>query len=124
MRIIWLFGAAVGVVTLFGTGLLLVPAWLLGIYGLTMTTDGEIVARLLGAQLLGYAVLEWFCLRGGRELRVVTLRAAFVAELGGFVVSGLAALQGRGNALLLSVVALFLVFAVWRGYYLITYRGA
>ena len=124
MRITWLFGAAVGVVTLFGAGLLVVPAWLLGIYGLTMTTDGEIVARLLGAQLLGYAVLEWYCLRGGRELRVATLRAAFVAELGGAVVSGLAALQGRGNTMLLSVVALFLVFAIWRGYYLITYRGA
>jgi len=124
MRITWLFGAAAAVVTLFGVGLLAVPAWLLGIYGLAMTTDGEIVARLLGAQLLGYAVLEWLCLRGGRELRVVTLRAAFVAELGGFVVSGLAALQGRGNTMLLSVVALFLVFAVWRGYYLITYRGA
>ena len=124
MRITWLFGAAVVVVTLFGTGLLVAPAWLLGIYGLTMTTDGEIVARLLGAQLLGYAVLEWLCLRGGRELRVATLRAAFVAELGGVVVSGLAVLQGRGNTMLLSVVALFLVFAIWRGYYLITYRGA
>ena len=56
--------------------------------------------------------------------RVVTLRAALVAELGGVVVSGLAVLQGRGNTMLLSIVALFLVFAIWRGYYLITYRGA
>jgi len=123
MRITWLFGAAVAVVTVFGLGLLAAPAWLLGIYGITTTTDGEVVARLLGTQLLGYAVLEWAGLRGGRELRLVALRAALVAELGGFVVGGLAVLQGRGNTMLLSVVALFLVFAIWRGYYLITYRG-
>lgn len=122
MRITWLFGAAVITLVFFGGALLAVPTWLLGMYGLQMTSDGELVARILGAQALGFAVLEWYGLRGGRELRVAAVRSAFVAEISSLAILAIAALQGRGNTLFLSIVAIFLVFSVWRGYYLITYR--
>lgn len=124
MRITWLFVASVITLAFFGGGLLAVPAWLLGMYGLQMTPDGEVVARVLGAQLLGFGVLEWFALRGGRELRVAAVRAALVGEISSLAITAVAAFQGRGNTLFLSVVAIFLVFSVWRGYYLITYRPA
>ena len=124
MRITWLFGASVITLAFFGGGLLAVPAWLLGMYGLQMTQDGELVARVLGAQALGVGVLEWYALRGGRELRVAAVRGAFVAEVASLAITTIAAIQGRGNTLFLSVVAIFLVFSVWRGYYLITYGRA
>ena len=82
MRITWLFGAAVITLVFFGGALLAVPTWLLGMYGLQMTPDGELVARILGAQALGFAVLEWYGLRGGREVRIAALRSAFVAAQG------------------------------------------
>ena len=124
MRITWLFGAAVITLAFFGGALLAVPAWLLGMYGLQMTPDGELVARILGAQTLAFGLLEWYALRGGRELRVAVVRSAFVAEVSSLTISVIAAVQGRGNTLFLSVVAIFLVFSVWRGYYVITYRPA
>ena len=124
MRITWLFGASVISLAFFGSALLAVPAWLLGMYGLQMTPDGEVVARVLGAQLLAFGVLEWFALRGGRELRVAAVRAAFFGEVSSLAITTIAALEGRGNTLFLSVVAIFLVFSFWRGYYLITYGDA
>ena len=124
MRITWLFGASVITLAFFGGALLAVPVWLLGMYGLQMTPDGEVVARVLGAQLLAFGVLEWSAIRGGRELRVTAVRAAFVGEVSSLAITAIAALQGRGNTLFLTVVALFLVFSVWRGYYLITYGPA
>jgi len=124
MRITWLFGAAVIALAFFGGALLAVPTWLLGMYGLQMTPDGEVIARVLGTQLLAFAVLEWYALRGGRELRVAAVRSAFVAEVSSLAITAAAALQGRGNTLFLSVVAIFLVFSIWRGYYLVTYGSA
>ena len=121
MRITWLFGAAAIALAFFGIGLLAVPASLLAAYGLTVTPDGEVVARALGAQLAGYVLVEWFAIRGGREVRVANVRSVFVAEVLSLAVTAIAALQGRGNTLFLGVVAIFLVFSLWRGYYLITY---
>lgn len=106
----------------FGLGLLVLPGTLLGIYGMSLDPDGTVVARLLGGQLLGYVPLEWFALRGDRAIRRVNLRSVFVAEVTGLAVTALAAVQGRGNTLFLGVVAIFLVFALWRGYYLLAYR--
>lgn len=96
---------------------------MLAIYGMTLTPDGEVVARLLGGQLLGYVGLELYALRGSAQTRVVNLRSIFVAELTGLAATAIAAFQGRGNALFWSVVAIFLIFTVWRGYYLLTHRG-
>lgn len=124
MRITWLFGAAAIASALFGIGLLVAPGWLLTFYGLAATPDGEVIGRLLGAQLLGYVPFEWSAMRGGREVRLVNLRSVFVAEAVSLVVVTIAVAQGRGNAMFLSVVATFLIFTIWRGYYLITYREA
>ena len=122
MRITWLFGTAAVASAFFGIGLLAVPGPLLTVYGLTTTPEGEVVARVLGAQLVGYVLVEWFAIRGGREVRVANVRSVFVAEVLSLAVTAMAALQGRGNTLFLGVVAIFLVFSLWRGYYLISYE--
>ena len=124
MRINWLFMAAAIAVGLFGVELLVAPGWLLSFNGMAATPDGEVVARLLGAQLLGYVPLEWLAVRGSREVRLVNLRSVFVAELVSLLVVVVAAAQGRGNAMFFGLVAVFLVFTLWRGYYLVTYRPA
>lgn len=121
MRITWLFGTSAVALAFFGISLLAAPASLLAVYGLTVTPDGEVVARVLGAQLVGYVLVEWFAIRGGRDVRVANVRSVFVAEVLSLAVTAIAALQGRGNTLFLAVVAIFLVFSLWRGYYLITY---
>ena len=122
MRIEWLFGSAAVVLVLFGLALLIAPGQILGVYGLAVTPDGEVVARLLGGQLLGYVPLELYALLGGPQVRAVNLRSIVVAEVTGLGATLLAALQGRGNTLFWGVVAIFLVFSIWRGFYALTYR--
>lgn len=118
MRITWLFGASAAATALFGAGLLLMPEALLALYGLSVNADAAPVARVLGAQLLGYTVLEWLALRGEHGVRAATLRAVLPAEVLSFVAVLIAALQGTGNVMIWGLVAIFLVFSVWRAYYL------
>ena len=124
MRITWLFGTAAVALAFFGIGLRVAPGSLLAMYGLAATPDGEVVARVLGAQLLGYVLVEWFAIRGGRDVRIANVRSVFVAEVLSLAVTAIAAIQGRGNTLFLGLVAIFLAFSLWRGYYLITYARA
>lgn len=124
MRITWLFGAAAIVTAVFGLGMLLAPEALVAVYGMTLNDDGLIVARLLGGQLLGYTVLEWLALRGERQVREANLRSVVLAEFLGLAVSGLAAVQGIGNSLVWGLVVIFLLFTVWRAYYLWFNRAA
>ena len=118
MRITWLFWAATIVTALFGVGLLVLPGLVLGIYGMTVNADGTVVARILGGQLLGFSVLEWIALRGERPVREANLRSVLLAELLGFAVALFAALGGIGNGLFWGVVGIFLLFSLWRAYYL------
>lgn len=118
MRITWLFWAATIVTALFGVGLLVLPEFVLGTYGMTTNPDGIVVARILGGQLIGFSVLERAALRGERAVREANLRAVLVAELLGFAVALLAALSGTGNGLFWGIVGIFLLFSLWRAYYL------
>ncbi len=46
----------------FGLGLLLVPHLVASIYGSSLNVGGEISARLMGASLIGYALMNfWLC---------------------------------------------------------------
>ncbi|HUQ17790.1 MAG TPA: hypothetical protein VM070_08380 [Candidatus Saccharimonadales bacterium] len=121
MSMIWLFRLSGITVAGFGAALLIAPAIISGIYGLSLGADGEVVARILGAAMLGYLPVDWLAIKGSREVRMLTLRAGLIAEVGGAIAAGVGAIQGRGNTLFLSVPALFAIFAIWRGYHLVTY---
>lgn len=106
---------ASGAVSLaFGAGLLVLPALLLGMYGLRADAVTELVARLLGGQLLGFGVLDWFAASAEPAAQRRVNVAGGVAE-GASLAGVLVAIGGAGgNALLWSVPTIFGLFVIAR----------
>ncbi len=67
----------VAVLLSFGLPLLLVPEWMLPIFGVNAEPSGILFARDLGVTFLAFSVLSWF----GRHAEGVGLRAIFYANL-------------------------------------------
>ena len=104
--------AVIGLV--FGLGLLVAPAPLLRLYGLTTDTTGLLLARLFGVEFIGYNIVAWLT-RAADPLPTdsaprALVRAHLVSETFGAVVSA-AAVRGLGNPLLWTVTALYAMLA-------------
>jgi hypothetical protein len=113
IRMLLSVGAVVGLT--FGIALLLVPALLLSVYGLSTDSTGLLLARLAGVEFVGFNLATWIARESdprtaGSAARAV-IRGHLVSETVGAVVSALAVWQGLGNPLLLSVVAIYAAFA-------------
>jgi hypothetical protein len=101
-----------------GLALLLIPGALMGLAGVTLDPGGTVMARLLGALLIGSAVMCWTARNAdpsvGREAFVLGL---FVADTLGFVVILLAQLAGLMTGLGWVFVLLWLLLAAGLGYF-------
>ena len=110
-----LFKAIVSVVS--GLALLLLPSAFMGLAGVTLDASGVVMARLVGALLVGIAVICWSARNAdpsvGREALVLGL---FVADTLGFVVILLAQLAGLMTAFGWVFVLLWLLLAAGLGY--------
>lgn len=109
----------IAVVTIvFGVSLLLAPAQLLYLYGITADTPLKFVAQLFGTALIGFAVLTWSARNSSDSgaLRAIIL-ALFVSTLIGFIVAVLGALAGFMNPLSWSTVVIYLIFTAVFGYF-------
>jgi hypothetical protein len=74
------------VAAVFGVALLVVPSQLVSIYGVALTPATEVIGRIAGSTILGFAVIFWGIRnQSGAE----ALKAAMVA---GFIANGLDAL--------------------------------
>ena len=101
--------AVIGLV--FGLGLLVAPAPLLRLYGLTTDTTGLLLARLFGVEFIGYNIVAWLT-RAADPFPTdsaprALVRAHLVSETLGALVSVAAAVRGLGNPLLWTVTALY-----------------
>lgn len=101
-----------------GLALLLLPGAFMGLAGVTLDANGAVMARLVGALLVGIAVICWFARNAdpsvGREALVLGL---FVADTLGFVVILLAQLAGLMTAFGWVFVLLWLLLAAGLGYF-------
>ncbi len=101
-----------------GLALLLVPGAFMGLAGVTLDVSGVTMARMLGAMLVGIAVICWSARNAdpgvGREALVLGL---FVADTLGFVVILLAQLSGLMTAFGWVFVLLWLFVAAGLGYF-------
>ena len=101
-----------------GLELLLIPGVMMGLAGVTLDPGGTIMARLLGALLIGSAIMCWTARNAdpsvGREAFVLGL---FAADTLGFVVVLLAQLTGLMNALGWVFVLLWFLLAAGLGYF-------
>jgi hypothetical protein len=103
---------------LFGLGFVFIPEQVLSFYGTAPVASTSYMAQLLGAALLGFAIILWLCKDAeDSPLRQAILLGLFVAEGVGFVVVLMAQLGGGINALGWSTVAIYLLFALGFGYF-------
>lgn len=105
----------------FGVALLLAPAALLNFNGVQTDRVGLVLARLFGAEFVGFNIVTWLVrnYQDGSGRRVVVLGHT-ISESLGFVVAILAKLGGLGNAMFWGIVAVYLVFALGYAYFQFT----
>jgi len=103
---------------LFGVGFLAMPARVLANYGVTGDANLDLMTRLFGGALVGFAIISWQARNAGDSAaRRAIVMAFFVADAIGFVVSLMAQLNGVSNNLGWSTVAIYLVLALGFGYH-------
>lgn len=118
MRLSWLLVANAFVVGLFGVVALLLPGPLYDSFGGTSDVGSQFVVQILGAALIGEALLRFFVrdIEPGRIRNVMT--SAFLGEYLLAVVAAVQAqLGGVTNAIGWVIVALFSVFALGYAYF-------
>jgi hypothetical protein len=103
---------------LFGIALVLPTEQFLALYNVRMTPAGFYAARLFGAALIGFGLLNWFS-RSATDSEA--RRAIIIANLGGSVLGLVVALigqvQGVVNSLGWSTVVIFLLLALGFAYF-------
>lgn len=117
LKILLIINAVIGV--LYGIAMLLFTAWGASLYGVTATPALILLARLLGAYMLGMGMLSWFIRNAlASNTQVYILYAFFAIHVLGFVISLISVLEGTVNALGWSSVALYFLIAVGFAYFL------
>ena len=114
----WMSAKAV-VCVVFGLGFVILPGTLLSLYAISVGQGGIFTARLFGQAFIMLGLLLWLARNTAESTtqRAFAL-AVFVGDVVGFIVSLLSQLSGIANALGWSTVALYLVFALGFGYFL------
>lgn len=113
--------ASIVVELAFGLGLVLTASTLFSMYALSTDVTTLQIARLQGAELLGYGVLSLFLLTqlGSRAVQRGLIFGGILSSGVGFVVTLLDRLNGIGNEFSWSVVGIYLVLALAYLFFLI-----
>ena len=125
LRVLALANLIVGLI--FGVGLVFAPGFLLGTYGLPTNDVTLLVARLMGAEFLGFNTMTLLVLGQldnppvGRALIFGRLigegSAALVAWIA--LVTGMGTVAGHGNVTLWSIPAIYTLFTLGYFYFLV-----
>lgn len=110
-------GAFLGL--LLGGGLVLSPGSVVGLFGFATSPTAEFLARLLGAESIGFALISVW-LGSDRRIRQPLVRAHLVAESLSAVVAVLALRSGGGSGLAWAIPAVYAGFALVWTYLLIS----
>jgi len=106
------------VAVLFGIALVLVPAQVIQLYGLTVDAQLKYVGQLFGAALVGFAFLTWSARNAtDSDARRAIVLALFVSDGVGFIVALIGQLAGVVNSFGWSLVAIYLLLALGFGYF-------
>jgi hypothetical protein len=113
---IWMVLAAV-LYAGFGVGLLLIPSPFMAMYGVNLNVGGEMMARILGSALIGFALTFYWMRNDSRHALMSVLRASFVYNVVDFFVVLTATLGGVMNAMGWMPVGLHVFLALGFGYF-------
>jgi hypothetical protein len=106
------------IAALFGLSFILIPWQVLSFYGIQPNPALNYIGQLFGAALLAFAVLSWSARNAAQsDTRTAIIRAFFVGDAFGFIISLFAQLQGVVNDLGWSTVAIYLLLAIGFGYF-------
>lgn len=101
----------------FGIAFALVPAAVMSLYGVTLDLGGALMARFLGACLIGIGLICWLDRNADPQvLQGITL-ALCIGDTVGFIVALLGQLSGLTNALGWVNVVIWLLLALGLGYF-------
>lgn len=123
LRTLMVINAVAGGV--FGLGFVLSPAQTIALYGHTPDAALNYLTQLLGAALLGFAVLTWAA-RNARDsdTRQAILFALIVGYGVSFVIALLAQLRGVENVLGWTTVVIYLLLFLSFGYFGLSRRSS
>jgi len=103
----------------FGLALLIVPGDVAGMYGITADASLRYMGQLFGLCLVGHVVLCWFAKDAPESAaRLAIVRALFVTNGLGLVVSLIAQLNHVVNAAGWSTVAIYFLLGLGWAYFL------
>jgi len=101
----------------FGIAFALMPAGVMSLYGITLDAGGIMMARFLGACLIGIGLICWLDREADpKALQGITL-ALCIGDTVGFLVALLGQLSGLTNALGWVNVVIWLLLALGLGYF-------
>ena len=104
--------------TFFGVGFVLIPGFILSIFGLAYDTSICYIGNLFGAALLSLALLAWLTRNATKSSeRDAILLACFTGEAIGLVLALVGQFNGSVNTLGWLVVAVYLTFTAGLGYF-------
>jgi hypothetical protein len=103
---------------LFGLGFLLVPAWMLSVYGTSTNPTGLLTARVFGIGNIQLSIIMWASRYnvGSKILKTLVL-LLFLGNALAFMLALQAQISGVFNVLGWTNVALYLLFAFGYGYF-------
>jgi len=113
-----LFLAIKAVISLFfGVLLAIIPAQLMAIYGSTLDPSGVLMARLVGALLIGIGLICWLSRNKPEDSLQDIVLSLFVADTLGFIVVLMGQLAGLMGPLGWIIVLIWLLLAIGLGYF-------
>ncbi len=101
----------------FGIAFALAPATVMSLYGVTLDPGGTLVARFLGAMLIGIGLICWLDRSADRAALQGITAALFIGDTIGFIAALLGQLSGVTNALGWVNVVIWLFLALGLGYF-------
>ncbi len=107
----------------FGLGLLAIPGPFLAPYGIALETGGELMCRILGSALLGFAWVFWSARAAGREgVMAAVLVGSFVYNAIDTVTLLIAMYRGELGLLAWGPIGLHFVMTVGFGWFALPSR--
>ena len=118
MKLNTLFTITAVVSLAYAIGLLLMPAMLLTMYGVTSGPGEQLMAQLFGAELVAVGLVAWFARNiTDSSTRQAILLAFLISQFVGVIVTVMGTLSGRFNALGWSSVAIYLFLGLGSAYF-------
>ena len=109
----------------FGIAFVLIPWQVLTLYGVQPSPAINYIGELFGAALLAFAVLTWSARNAAEsDARMAIVRALFIGDAIGFILSLIAQLGAVVNNLGWLTVIIYLFLAVGFGYFYFTKSSA